>query len=232
MLQMMRHDLNTTIAQSVQRWTEQFKTLQGRHPGLWPVVPRVMALLIIAMSVIAGGAWVAWLEQWETLTQARIEEDRLRQSFRKKVGQAQNLEALRQQKNAVSVRVDLLSRQLPNKSEMDALLSEINQAGAGRGLQFELFKPGQIQLQAHYAELPIDIRLSGNYHAFAGFVSDVANFSRVVTIDRLVISQQKDGVQVFEAIMHAYRYLDKEELGLQTKQTSGKQKNKPANNLN
>ena len=123
--------------------------------------------------------------------------------------------------------MDLLSRQLPSKSEMDALLSEINQAGTGRGLQFELFKPGQVQLQAHYAELLIEIRLSGNYHAFAGFVSDVANFPRVVTIDRLAINQQKDGVQIFDAVMHAYRYLDKEELSLQTKQASGKQKNKP-----
>ena len=229
---MMSHDSNTTIAQSLQKWTEQFKALQGRHPGLWPVVPRVTALVVIVLSVIAGGAWLCWLDQWEALTQARIEEQKLRQSFRKKVGQAQNLEALRQQKNTVSARVDSLSRQLPSKSEMDALLSEINQAGAGRGLQFELFKPGQVQLQAHYAELPIDIRLSGNYHSFTGFVSEVANFSRVVTIDHIGINQQKDGVQVFDAVMHAYRYLDKEELGPETKQTSGKQKNKSAKHQN
>jgi type IV pilus assembly protein PilO len=224
---MTSYDSNTTITQSLQKWTEQFKALQGRHPGLWPVVPRITALVAIVLSVIAGGAWLSWIDQWEALAQAHIEEDRLRQLFRKKVGQAQNLEALRQQKNTVSARVDLLSRQLPSKSEMDALLSEINQAGTGRGLQFELFKPGQVQLQAHYAELLIEIRLSGNYQAFAGFVSDVANFPRVVTIDRLAINQQKDGVQIFDAVMHAYRYLDKEELSLQTKQASGKQKNKP-----
>ncbi len=224
---MMTYDSNTTTAQSLQKWTEQFKALQGRHLGLWPVVPRVTALVAIVLSVIVGGAWICWLDQWEALAQARIEEDRLRQLFRKKVGQAQNLEALRQQKNTVSARVDLLSRQLPSKSEMDALLSEINQAGTGRGLQFELFKPEQVHLQAQFAELLIDIRLSGNYHVFAGFVSDVANFPRVVTIDRLAINQQKDGVQIFDAVMHAYRYLDKEELSLQTKQASGKKKNKP-----
>jgi type IV pilus assembly protein PilO len=221
---MSSHDPGISIVQAIQVWMQQFKGLQGRHPVLWPSGPRIAMLIVIFLSVIAGGIWWCWVDQWETLNQAQIEEEKLRQSFRKKIGQVQNLQALRQQKNTVSARVDLLSRQLPGKSEMDALLSEINQAGTGRGLQFELFKPRQVQLRPHYAELAIDIRLTGNYHAFAGFMSDIANFPRIVTIDRLVINQQKEGIQVFDAVMHTYRYLDKEEINYQVKQASEKQK--------
>jgi type IV pilus assembly protein PilO len=124
----------------------------------------------------------------------------------------------------VVARVEILGRQLPGKSEMDSLLSEINQAGAGRGLQFELFKPGQLQLRPHYAELPIDIKLTGNYHALAGFVADIANLPRVVTIDHLMITQQKEGLQTFEAVVHTYRYLDKQETADQEKRSLSNQK--------
>jgi type IV pilus assembly protein PilO len=199
------------IGQAIQAWGQQFTHLQGRHPGLWPVVPRVTLFAAFLISVIASGAWLCWFDQWESLDQARAKEDELRKLFRHKVGQAQNLDALRLKKVAVLARVELLGKQLPDKSEMDALLSEINQAGAGRGLQFELFKPEQLQLRPYYAELPIAIKLVGNYHALAGFVSDIANLPRVVTIDHLLINQQKEGMQTFEAIVHTYRYLDKEE---------------------
>jgi type IV pilus assembly protein PilO len=199
------------IGQAIQAWGQQFTQLQGRHPGLWPVAPRVMLFAAFLISVIASGAWLCWFDQWESLDQARAKEDELRKLFRHKVGQAQNLDALRLKKVAVLARVELLGKQLPDKSEMDALLSEINQAGAGRGLQFELFKPEQLQLRPYYAELPIAIKLVGNYHALAGFVSDITNLPRVVTIDHLQINQQKEGMQTFEAIVHTYRYLDKEE---------------------
>ena len=199
------------IGQAIQAWGQQFTQLQGRHPGLWPVAPRVMLFAAFLISVIASGAWLCWFDQWESLDQARAKEDELRKLFRHKVGQAQNLDALRLKKVAVLARVELLGKQLPDKSEMDALLSEINQAGAGRGLQFELFKPEQLQLRPYYAELPIAIKLVGNYHALAGFVSDITNLPRVVTIDHLLINQQKEGMQTFEAIVHTYRYLDKEE---------------------
>jgi type IV pilus assembly protein PilO len=199
------------IGQAIQAWGQQFTQLQGRHPGLWPVAPRVTLFAAFLISVIASGAWLCWFDQWESLDQARAKEDELRKLFRHKVGQAQNLDALRLKKVAVLARVELLGKQLPDKSEMDALLSEINQAGAGRGLQFELFKPEQLQLRPYYAELPIAIKLVGNYHALAGFVSDITNLPRVVTIDHLQINQQKEGMQTFEAIVHTYRYLDKEE---------------------
>ena len=175
------------------------------------MAPRVTLFAAFLISVIASGAWLCWFDQWESLDQARAKEDELRKLFRHKVGQAQNLDALRLKKVAVLARVELLGKQLPDKSEMDALLSEINQAGAGRGLQFELFKPEQLQLRPYYAELPIAIKLVGNYHALAGFVSDITNLPRVVTIDHLLINQQKEGMQTFEAIVHTYRYLDKEE---------------------
>jgi len=212
------------IGQAIQAWGQQFTQLQGRHPGLWPVAPRVTLFAAFLISVIASGAWLCWFDQWESLDEARAKEDELRKLFRHKVGQAQNLDALRLKKVAVLARVELLGKQLPDKSEMDALLSEINQAGAGRGLQFELFKPEQLQLRPYYAELPIAIKLVGNYHALAGFVSDIANLPRVVTIDHLIINQQKEGLQTFEAIVHTYRYLDKEEANEQAKRLLTNQK--------
>jgi type IV pilus assembly protein PilO len=212
------------IVQAIQAWGQQFTQLRGRHPGLWPVAPRVTLFAVLLFGVIAAGAWWCWLDQWEMLDHTRAEEGELRKLFRHKVGQAQNLEALRQKKAAVSARVEVLGRQLPGKSEMDALLSEINQAGTGRGLQFELFKPEQLRLRSYYAELPIAIKLVGNYHALAGFVSDIANLPRVVTIDHLVLNQQKEGALSFEAVVHTYRYLDKEEANEQAKRLLTSQK--------
>jgi type IV pilus assembly protein PilO len=221
---MKKNNALLNIVQSIQALGQQFTQLRGRHPGLWPVIPRVTLYAVLLFGVIAAGVWLCLLDQWELLDHARAEEGELRKLFRHKVGQAQNLDALRQKKADVLARVEVLGRQLPGKSEMDALLSEINQAGTGRGLQFELFKPEQLRLRPYYAELPIAIKLVGNYHALAGFVSDIANLPRVVTIDHLVINQQKEGVQSFEAIVHTYRYLDKEEASDQAKRLLTSQK--------
>ena len=143
------------IVHAIQALGQQFTQLRGRHPGLWPVAPRVTLYASLLFGVIAAGVWLCWLDQWEMLDHTRAEEGELKKIFRHKVGQAQNLEVLRKKKAAVSARVEVLGRQLPGKSEMDALLSEINQAGTGRGLQFELFKPDQLRLRTYYAELPI-----------------------------------------------------------------------------
>ncbi len=188
-------------------WARQFNGLRDRHPGLWPSLPRLMLLVAFILAVVAGGAWLFWTSQWDEIEQGRAQEEKLRMNFRDKVIQSQNLELLRVQKTHVMAEVAKLERQLPGKAEMDAMLSEINQAGIGRGLQFELFKPGQVQLSEHYAELPIDIRLSGGYHALAGFVSDIANLPRIVTLDHVGISRQKDNL-AFQAVAHTYRYLD------------------------
>ncbi len=188
-------------------WMQQFNGLRDRHPGLWPSLPRLVLLLTFIAVVVAGGAWVVWIDQWDALEQGRVQEERLRIAFRGKVIQSQNLDLLRAQKTRVTNEVAKLERQLPGKAEMDAMLSEINQAGIGRGLQFELFKPGQVRLSEHYAELPIDIRLSGDYHSLAGFVSDIANLPRIVTLDHLSIVRQKEAL-AFQAVAHTYRYLD------------------------
>lgn len=186
----------------------QFEGLEGRHPGLWPPLPRLLCPLLTALLVIIVGGWLVWSVQWEALESGAESEGKLRTEFERKVAQAQHLDVLRKQKAQVEAQVLQQQRQLPGKSEIDALLADISQAGAVRGLQFELFKPGQLKIGEHYAELPIEIRLSGSYHALAGFVSDVANMSRIVTIDRITLTQLREGVLAFECLAHTFQYLD------------------------
>ena len=192
----------------------------------WVVASSPKGYVVRGASIWRNRRWcvVVLVRSMGMLDHTHAEEEELRKLFRHKVGQAQNLEALRQKKATVSARVEVIGRQLPGKSEMDALLSEINQAGTGRGLQFELFKPEQLRLRPYYAELPIAIKLVGNYHSLAGFVSDIANLPRVVTIDHLVLNQQKEGALSFEAVVHTYRYLDKEEANEQAKRLLTSQK--------
>jgi len=196
---------------------KQFQGLQGRHPGTWPIVPRLLCALGVSLLVIMAGGWLVWTAQWEELASGQAEEVRQKQDFAEKVRQAGHLDILRQQKAQVQSQVEKLEQQLPGKSEMDALLSEINQAGINRGLQFELFKPGQVRLHDFYAELPIEIKLTGNYHALAGFTSDIANLQRIVTLDRIAITQLREGVQSFEGVIHTFRDLDKDEVAAQKK---------------
>ena len=186
----------------------QFRGLEGRHPGLWPVLPRSLCAFAALVAVVVAGGWLVWMPQVDELDRGRETEQRLRSDFESKVAQAQNLDSLRRQKAEVEAQVGRLERQLPGKAEMDALLAEISQAGVARGLQFESFKPGQLQYGDYYAELPIEMRLSGNFHALAGFVSDVANMPRIVMLDRMAIAQQRDGALTFECVAHAFRYLD------------------------
>ncbi|MEK0427651.1 MAG: hypothetical protein RL001_178 [Pseudomonadota bacterium] len=197
----------TLSVRGTDAWVRQFRGLRERAPGLWPLLPRLTLLLAFIATVILVGAWLLWMSQWDEIEQSHAEEEKLRTAFREKVRQSQNLELLRTQKASVVAEVAKLERQLPGKAEMDAMLSEINQAGVGRGLQFELFKPGQVRLTEHYAELPIDIRMSGSYHALASFVSDIANLPRIVTLDHLMITRQKESL-AFQAVAHTYRYLD------------------------
>lgn len=200
-------DASALFVRGSKAWMQQFKGLRDRAPGLWPLLPRLALLLAFIVVVIVSGAWLLWMNQWDEIEQGRAEEEKLKTAFRDKVRQSQNLELLRLQKARVMAEVEKLERQLPGKAEMDAMLSEINQAGVSRGLQFELFKPGQIRLTEHYAELPIDLRMSGSYHALGGFVSDIANLPRIVTMDHLTITRQKDSL-AFQAVAHTYRYLD------------------------
>lgn len=208
-------------------WAAQFRGLRGRDPGLWPPLPRIACIVAMALGVVAAGAWFLWSPQWQELEEGRLAEQRLRAAFEDKLAQAQQLDSLRRQKAEVEAMVQQLQRQLPGKAEMDALLSDISRAGALRGLQFELFKPGQVRVGEHYAELPVDMRLNGSFHALAGFVSDVANLHRIVTIDRISLSRQRDDQLSFECIAYAYRYLEPGEAGSSGKLTDGRRKDKP-----
>src|SRR5437867_3123974 len=163
----------------------QFRDLNGRHPGQWPIAPRLLSGLGVLLAVLTLGWFFYWSAQLEDLDQGAQLEIKLKAEYQSKIQQAVNLDGLRKQKEQVAQYVSTLEKQLPSKAEMDALLSDINQAGQGRGLQFELFKPGQVAVKDYYAELPIDIKITGNYHDVGAFTSDVANLPRIVTLNNL-----------------------------------------------
>lgn len=196
----------------------QFQNLNGRHPGQWPLLPRALCGVGVLTAVLALGWFFYWDAQLEDLSQGERREQELRDAYKSKVQQAVNLDALRKQKEQVGEYVATLEKQLPSKAEMDALLSDINQAGLGRGLQFELFKPGQVVVKDYYAELPIDIKITGNYHDVAAFTSDIANLPRIVTLNNLSLATGKDNNMLsMEAVAKTFRYLDKEEVAAQRK---------------
>jgi type IV pilus assembly protein PilO len=200
----------------------QFRGLNGRHPGQWPFVPRMLCGLGAVLGVVVLG-WFLYLNgQQEEITLGEQQEEKLRTEYQNKVRQAINLDNLRKQKEQVGEYVATLEKQLPSKAEMDALLSDINQAGLGRGLQFELFKPGQVLVKDYYAELPINIKISGHYHDVGAFTSDIANLPRIVTLNNLNLVAGKDGVLTLDAIAKTFRYLDKEEVAAQRKTSPGK----------
>lgn len=204
----------------------QFRGLNGRHPGQWPLVPRLLCGLGALVVVVILG-WFGYLSgQREELERGRTEEQQLRDAYRSKVRQAINLEGLSRQKEQVNEYVSTLEKQLPSKAEMDALLSDINQAGLGRGLQFELFKPGQVVVKDYYAELPIDIRVTGTYHDIGAFTSDIANLPRIVTLNNLSLEKGKNGALTLEAVAKTFRYLDRDEIAAQQKNAKAKPKGK------
>ena len=202
----------------------QFQGLNGRHPGQWPVVPRLLCafgVLIVALGV----GWFAYIDgQLDELARGQAEELSLKESYKSKIQQSINLEGLRKQKAQVGEYVATLEKQLPSKAEMDALLSDINQAGLGRGLQFELFKPGQVIAKDYYAELPIDIKVTGNYHDVGAFSSDIANLPRIVTLNNMNLVANKDGGLTLDAVAKTFRYLDAEEVAAQRKAVTDKLK--------
>jgi type IV pilus assembly protein PilO len=164
--------------------------------------------------------WFAWIQSSdEELVAEKAREEQLRQSYKGKLVQAVNLDALKKQLDQVQQYVTQLEKQLPSKAEMDALLSDINQAGLGRSLQFELFRPGQVAVSQYYAELPISIRVTGSYHDIGLFAADIANLSRIVTLNNLTLNPQRDreGVLTMDGVAKTYRYLDPEEVAAQQK---------------
>jgi type IV pilus assembly protein PilO len=200
----------------------QFRNLDTKNPASWPVVPR-NALFVVVMTLVVVALWFLWLSgSDEALEAERSKETQLRESYKTKLVKAVNLDALTKQREQVLQYVTQLEKQLPSKAEMDALLSDINQAGLGRSLQFELFRPGQVDVKDYYAELPISVRVTGRYHDMGAFAADIANLSRIVTLNNLTIAPGKDGALTLDATAKTFRYLAADEISAQRKATSGK----------
>lgn len=203
----------------------QFRGLNPNEPGQWPILPKISVFLLAAIVVIGLG-WLALLQSTsEELDTSRQKEPTLKEDYRAKLTQAVNLSELLKQKTQVEEYVIQLEKQLPGKADMDALLSDINQAGLGRGLQFELFRPGQVVVKDYYAELPIALKVSGRYHDIGAFAADIANLSRIVTLHNLIIGRGKDkdasGLSL-EATARTYRYLDPAEIEAAKKNSKDK----------
>jgi type IV pilus assembly protein PilO len=195
----------------------QFRGLDPNDPGSWPLIPRLATCLALVAGIVVG-LWFLWLSgSDEELQTERKKEVTLRDDYQKKLAQAVNLDALKKQREQVQQYVTQLEKQLPSKAEMDALLSDINQAGLGRSLNFDLFRPGQVSVKEYYAELPIAVRVTGRFHDTGSFASDVANLSRIVTLNNLAITPQKDGALVMDATAKTFRYLDPDEVAAQRK---------------
>ncbi len=207
----------------------QFRGLNLNQPGQWPALPKLVAWLIAAAVVVAMGWFMLLSDAHDQLDAEVAKEPALKNDYRNKLGQAVNLSELRKQKLQVEEYVTQLEKQLPGKAEMDALLSDINQAGLGRGLQFELFRPGQSVVKDYYAELPIALKVSGRYHDVGAFAADVSNLSRIVTLHDISIEGNRGGgdVLVMEATARTYRYLDASELDSMRKDKAAK---KPGGN--
>jgi type IV pilus assembly protein PilO len=197
---------------------DDLRRLNLREAGNWPLLPKVAILGVIFVAIVALGGVFDWRDQLETLDQAQSNEAKLKEEYASKKARAVNLELYVQQLKEIEQSFGALLKQLPNKSEMDALLTDINQAGLGRGLQFELFKPAsQERMADFYAELPINVKVTGTYHDMGAFASDVAQLPRIVTLNDLSIVNDK-GTLTMDAVARTFRYLDEEEVAKQKRQ--------------
>lgn len=195
---------------------DDFRGLDPNDPGVWPVAPRIAVLLAILVATVAGGWWFFWQDRIDTLEQREAEEFTLRDEWVSKKRQSVNLDVHLEQLAEIDRQFGALLRQLPNRAEMDSLLADINQAGLGRGLQFELFKPGGDVVKEFYAEMPISVRVAGTYHDLGAFAGDVAKMPRIVTLNNLVIDRPKPGEPLkMDATAVTYRYLDEDESAAQ-----------------
>jgi len=197
---------------------DDLRRLNIREAGNWPLLPKVAILGVIFIVIVALGGLLDWRDQLETLDNAQGNENKLKEEYASKKARAVNLELHVQQLKEIEQSFGALLKQLPNKSEMDALLTDINQAGLGRGLQFELFKPAsQERMADFYAELPINLKVTGSYHDMGAFASDVAQLPRIVTLNDLNIVNDK-GTLTMDAVAKTFRYLDEEEVAKQKRQ--------------
>jgi len=194
---------------------DDFRRLSFRDVGKWAWAPKIVVLALIMLFIVALGAFLDWKDQWESLQTAQQDEIKLREQFTQKKAKAINYDLYVQQLAEVEQSFGALVKQLPNRSEIDALLTDINQAGLGRGLQFDLFRPApQERMADFYAELPITIKITGSYHDIGAFASDVAALPRIVTLNDVAISNDK-GTLSMDAVAKTFRYLDEEEIAKQ-----------------
>ena len=195
----------------------QFTGLDPNDPPSWPALPRYLLCVVVTIAVVVA-LWFVWLSSSdEELVAEQAKEVQLKEDYKKKLVQAVNLDLLKKQREQVQQYVTQLEKQLPSKAEMDALLSDINQAGLGRSLQFELFRPGQVSVKEYYAELPIAVRVTGRYHDIGAFAADIANLSRIVTLNNFTLAPTKDGNLTMDTTAKTFRYLDPDEVALQRK---------------
>lgn len=201
---------------------DDFKNLNPKNPGSWPWLVKLVVIMALFAGVVAAGALLDWQDQWNSLGQAREEEEKLKEAFLAKKQQAINLDLIRKQLTETQESFGALLKQLPSKSEMDALLTDINQAGLGRGLQFELFRPGGEKVVGSFAEQPITIKVTGNYDDIGKFSSDIAMLPRIVTLHDVAINPiggktPAESRLSMDATAKTFRYLDEEEIAAQKK---------------
>ena len=196
---------------------DDIRRLNIREVGNWPLLPRAAVLAALFIAIVGAGAFLDWKDRYEDLDKAQQEESKFKEQYATKKAKAINYDIYVQQLKEIEQSFGALLKQLPNKAEMDALLTDINQAGLGRGLQFELFKPDvQERMADFYAELPISVKITGNYHDMGAFASDIAQLPRIVTLNDVAIANDK-GVLTLDAVAKTFRYLDEDELAKQRK---------------
>jgi type IV pilus assembly protein PilO len=195
---------------------EDFNNVDFKNAGSMPMPVKLVLLCLLFSLLVVLGYWFLWSDQITEIDQAKAKEQELRQTFLAKKAQAVKVEAYKQQMIDIEKTFGALLKQLPDKSQMDGLLTDINQAGLGRGLEFDLFKPGQETVADFYAEMPIQIKIKGNYHDIGAFATDISKLSRIVTLNNLSIApiskDAKDSVLTMEAVAKTYRYLDSSEV--------------------
>jgi len=208
---------------------DEIKRTNWRDPGTWHAAPKSLVLLAILVAIPVAGYFADTSGQLEELDQGRAEEVKLKEQYLAKKKQAVNLDLHRQQLREIDTQFGALLRQLPDKSQMDALLVDINQAGLGRGLQFELFRPAPSDtVREFYAELPIQVKVIGTYHDMGAFASDVGQLSRIVTLNDVSLVAGKDGNLTMDATARTFRYLNDDETAAQRKAAAKKPAGAPA----
>jgi len=204
---------------------DDFRYINPNDPGAWPTIPKVVILLGFFVFVLVAGWWFVWSDQLADLDRQQQDEQTLKQQFIDKKRQAVNLDLYTQQLAEIDRSFGALLKQLPNRSEIEALLIEVNQAGLGRGLQFELFRPGSEAIKDFYAELPVAVKINGSYHDVGAFAADIAKLPRIVTLNNISILPLKDaGTLSLDATIKTFRYLDEEEIARQKKPRPGAKK--------